>query len=400
MLTPAAHRARVRPHQPLVFACTPNLHSSLISSLASQVWIATVHSQTWTITGTGCEVSGNGLCITDGAGNYGSSETCTATASVAISSLDVQQFDLEYKSDCGWDSVTINSQAYCGTGSQDRVLQSGVALAAGGTVEFQSDPTNENAGFTICAPAPSPSPSPPPPGPLLPPDPPPPAMVGVESTTGPPASPPKLEIPIHWVGVPEASANASIPSERNASAGLQEMGIASRSPGDAHTGSAQLDDTAHNDAGGFSVGAIPLYVFGGLILVAIAGLAYVYKPWERVQGTNFAVFNQPFSLPMFNAYHEGPSTFGQSGVDLAASETPRMPPKMPPHAVSSYDIVKEPEWRPPTPPEWEALAHPTPPGYATQAPPPPTAPPAPPPPGGEVGNGAPPPPPPPPPSRR
>ena len=42
----------------------------------------------WTIaqTGTPCEISTDGRCVTDGAGNYESNEQCTMTAQVQSSS--------------------------------------------------------------------------------------------------------------------------------------------------------------------------------------------------------------------------------------------------------------------------------------------------------------------------
>ena len=172
----------------------------------------------------------------------------------------------------------------------------------------------------VCYPQPpaSPPPSlplPPKPPPSQPPCPPPPAILVVESVTSPPAVPPRLDIPIYWAGItPSAGAGGSNSSGEpiadvgqaltapggagtlsyNHSAGLEEAGFSFRSVGDAHgASSAQLDENAHNDSGGLHVGGVLLYVFGSVLLLGIAYLAYIYKPWEKVKGTKYDVFSQP-----------------------------------------------------------------------------------------------------------
>ena len=135
-----------------------------------------------------CEITNGGMCVTDGDGNYGNSESCTIRAEVSMT-LTVNSFGIESHSSCGWDYLEVGGTRYCGTSGPD-----GVQLAAGATMSFVSDSSSVRSGFVICqtlSPPPEPPPVPPmlpsPPGtplpPLLPPSLPPPSPP-------PPAPPP------------------------------------------------------------------------------------------------------------------------------------------------------------------------------------------------------------------
>ena len=250
----------------------------------------------------------------------------------------------------------------------------------------------------VCYPQPpaSPPPSlplPPKPPPSQPPCPPPPAILVVESVTSPPAVPPRLDIPIYWAGItPAAGAGGSNSSGEpiadvgqaltapggagtlsyNHSAGLAEAGFSFRSVGDAHgASSAQLDENAHNDSGGLHVGGVLLYVFGSVLLLGIAYLAYIYKPWEKVKGTKYDVFSQPFSMAFGGAGGKGgpPPLDGVSSETIFGAGTPR-PAAPPPPGGGGFGAP------PPPPPDGGGFGAPPPPppdggGFGAPPPPPP-----------------------------
>ena len=118
--------------------------------------------RTWTIlSGSAyCEVSADGLCITDGPGNYGNAERCEVRAEGAMF-LNVAAFNTE----SNFDYITIGTDRYSGT-----VGPVGIQLGSGDTVSWYSDSSAVRSGFTICATgAPPPAPPSPPPSPPLPP---------------------------------------------------------------------------------------------------------------------------------------------------------------------------------------------------------------------------------------
>ena len=154
----------------------------------------------WTLTTNpngDCEISPDGLCITDGTGNYANNDNCVITANIEIP-LIVTEFDMEGGS-CSFDYVKIGSQRYCGQNGPD-----GVTLAAGDTVEMHSDGSVSRAGFTICAPPPSPpppSPAPDAPHPH-PPPPPQPTTAILDLEPMPPPHPPYNPGQDHWIAPP------------------------------------------------------------------------------------------------------------------------------------------------------------------------------------------------------
>ena len=105
-----------------------------------------------------CEVTNNGRCVTDGAGNYGNGERCTITANIAMTPVFT-----EFATESGWDYLTIGGQQYSGTNAP-----TGLSLAAGDTIAWYTDDEMvQDTGFTICMAMPPmpPTPSQPPPFP-------------------------------------------------------------------------------------------------------------------------------------------------------------------------------------------------------------------------------------------
>ena len=86
------------------------------------------NQSTWTIlSGSAyCEVSADGLCITDGPGNYGNDERCEVRAEGAMF-LNVAAFNTE----SNFDYITIGTDRYSGT-----VGPVGIQLGSGDTVSW------------------------------------------------------------------------------------------------------------------------------------------------------------------------------------------------------------------------------------------------------------------------
>ena len=117
-----------------------------------------------------CELSNNGACVTDGAGNYGTNERCIATALRPLT-LSTTQWSIKFG-----DRLDVNvevggitlpqSFTYAGSGP------SNVFMYAGSTIFWYSG-TSTGAGFTVCGTALPPAPpvpppeSPPPPRPIV-----------------------------------------------------------------------------------------------------------------------------------------------------------------------------------------------------------------------------------------
>ena len=108
----------------------------------------------WTVISGGqyCEVSADGRCITDSAGNHGNRESCTVRADVALRA-NATFFDLEFSSyydyDKQWyvyyDYVTIAGTRYGGSSGPDNVL-----MAANSNLTWYSDEGGTHGGFVIC----------------------------------------------------------------------------------------------------------------------------------------------------------------------------------------------------------------------------------------------------------
>ena len=95
-----------------------------------------------------CTVVSEAMCFRSP--NYPSSynnyDDCsiTVTAHEAVT-LSVVAFDLESESSCSYDSLTVNSNTYCGTSGPE-----GVQVAAGASLFFLSDSVQTMSGFEVC----------------------------------------------------------------------------------------------------------------------------------------------------------------------------------------------------------------------------------------------------------
>jgi hypothetical protein len=88
-----------------------------------------------------CSVSSDGMCITDGSGEYANDEACTIRAEVAMS-ITATEFNTEF----GFDRFTVGATAYSGSTGPTNVQ-----VAAGTVVTWSSDSGTTGAGWTICA---------------------------------------------------------------------------------------------------------------------------------------------------------------------------------------------------------------------------------------------------------
>ena len=95
-----------------------------------------------------CTVDDSAMCFRSPnyPSNYSNFESCTISviAQEAVT-LSVVAFSVEYQSSCLFDSLTVNSNRYCGTSGPD-----GVQVAAGATIAFMSDIFYTSSGFEIC----------------------------------------------------------------------------------------------------------------------------------------------------------------------------------------------------------------------------------------------------------
>ena len=100
-----------------------------------------------------CTVDGSAMCFRSPnyPSNYGNYESCTITviAHEAVT-LSVVAFSVEAESSCGYDSLTVNGNTFCGTSGPD-----GVQVAAGATIIFMSDDQITSTGFEICGTSPA-----------------------------------------------------------------------------------------------------------------------------------------------------------------------------------------------------------------------------------------------------
>ena len=134
-------------------------------------------SEWWSITsGTQyCQLTQNGMCVTDGVGAYGNNERCTVMAR-----RDLFVTATEYTVESCCDYITIGSTIFRGSGNGPNALY----MLNGATFSWSADWSVVYGGFTLCAsltvpprpppppPPPPPSPSPPPPSPRSSPPPP------------------------------------------------------------------------------------------------------------------------------------------------------------------------------------------------------------------------------------
>ena len=133
-----------------------------------------------------CSVSSDGLCITDGIGNYGINEACTMRAEMSMTITTI-----EFETEGGFDLITVGDTAYSGSSGPMNV-----EVAAGTLVTWSSDYDINGAGFTICSLISPPSRPPYPPGMApRPPPPSPPPSSPPPCTPSPPHVPPQPPTP-------------------------------------------------------------------------------------------------------------------------------------------------------------------------------------------------------------
>ena len=90
-----------------------------------------------------CQVTNDGMCVTDGSGSYSNNERCTIVANVDMS-LNVQEFNTE--SCC--DRLTVGGTQYKGSGTQYGPVDQ--IMAAGEMMTWYTDGSVVAGGFTIC----------------------------------------------------------------------------------------------------------------------------------------------------------------------------------------------------------------------------------------------------------
>ena len=112
-----------------------------------------------------CQVSANGGCVTEGAGQHGNSENCVMRAQRLM-----YAHATEFNTEDSYDYITMGTTQYSGTQGPQNVL-----MMPGDTFEWSSDGSLTRDGWTICgyttaqalppsaSPLPPPSPTPPPP---------------------------------------------------------------------------------------------------------------------------------------------------------------------------------------------------------------------------------------------
>ena len=107
---------------------------TICGSAAPTNWIVESGSQY-------CSISSDGLCVTDGAGDYGAGEACTVRTTQALFATAT-----EFTVENNWDSVSLSGAAYSGASSPFSV-----PMAASDTLVWSSDSSGHGAGWTICA---------------------------------------------------------------------------------------------------------------------------------------------------------------------------------------------------------------------------------------------------------
>ena len=112
-----------------------------------------------------CQLTQNGACVHDGAGNHGNNERCTVTALVPLFASATL-----FNTETFFDYITIGSTRYSGTTGPMNVY-----MPAGASLTWRTDGSVYRTGFEICATT-AESPSNPPPSP--------------PSLPAPPSSPP------------------------------------------------------------------------------------------------------------------------------------------------------------------------------------------------------------------
>jgi len=104
---------------------------------------ATPVSELWEIVSgfESCQISNDGLCITDGVGGYGHNEICEIRTLRPLV-IETTEYDIEH----GYDFLTVAGVEYLGADGPQ-----GVELDQGAELVWKSDHGVAKAGFTVCA---------------------------------------------------------------------------------------------------------------------------------------------------------------------------------------------------------------------------------------------------------
>ena len=87
-----------------------------------------------------CKIVDGGRCVTDGAGNYGSRESCSV---IALRQFYV--YTMQYEVERGYDYLTVNGVQY------KYSAPNGVKMTQGAALEWRSDGSYFNKGWKVCA---------------------------------------------------------------------------------------------------------------------------------------------------------------------------------------------------------------------------------------------------------
>jgi len=98
-----------------------------------------------------CEITDDGLCVTDGAGNYNPFERCTYVALRDMRLTSSDDFETEPSNDGGYDRITIGGKYYFTDINKKNNFPTSLTLAAGDTVIWESDQLTVNVGYRLCA---------------------------------------------------------------------------------------------------------------------------------------------------------------------------------------------------------------------------------------------------------
>jgi len=98
-----------------------------------------------------CEITDDELCVTDGAGNYKNNEKCTYVAIRDMILTSSGDFETEPSGSRPYDRITIGETNYFTDSDGNNNFPKSLTLAAGDTVEWESDNSSNYAGYRLCA---------------------------------------------------------------------------------------------------------------------------------------------------------------------------------------------------------------------------------------------------------
>ncbi len=90
-----------------------------------------------------CEITNDGRCVHDGVAGYGDNESCVVSAAVPLTLVSE-----EFNTEANFDKLTVKGVEYHGAGTQ--AGPNGISMAAGDTIEWNSDGSVTRDGFKVC----------------------------------------------------------------------------------------------------------------------------------------------------------------------------------------------------------------------------------------------------------